>query len=104
MRTLTWFDRLLGRDMFEVDCTVVVENTFDFLHSNVELHGVVPECGDAVQVIDPPTQVAYGETVCCERRAQVLRGGPWDAFWGRVSAAAEFPELFDLSFTERRKL
>lgn len=104
MMTLGWFDRLLGRRLFEVDCVVTIENTFDFLHSNVELEGIAPQCGDAVLVIDAPTHVPYGDSVTCRRRAQVLRGGPWDAFWGRVSAAAEFPELFDLSFTERRQL
>ncbi|RJS92086.1 hypothetical protein [Salinisphaera sp. Q1T1-3] len=104
MMQLSWFDRLLGRTLFEVPCVVTVENTFDFLHSNVELQGVAPECGDAVQVIDAPTDVPYGKTLTCERRAQVMRGGPWDAFWGRFSAMGEFLELFDLSFTERRQL
>lgn len=104
MKALNWFDRLLGRRLFEVDCTVTVENTFDVLLSNVELDDVAPECGDAVQVIDAPVDVPYGESLTCRRRAQVRRGGPLDAFWGRASAALEFPELFDLSFTERRQL
>ena len=97
-------DRLLGREVFEVPCTVEVEHTNEFLGAHVELDGFDPQPGDQVRVHDAPTEVPYGERVVQESRATVTRGGWLDRLWARVAAAPEITELYDLSFTPRREL
>lgn len=104
MNKLSLADRLLGRQQIVVGCTVTIEHTNESLEAHVELDGIEPESGDKVRVLDAPTDIRFGDRFVCERQAVVVRGGPLDSLWARLSAAAEFPELYDLSFTGRRQL
>lgn len=97
-------DQLLGRRTLEVPCRVSIVNSNESLEAHVELEGVTVEPGDQVCVIDPPTEVTFGESLVCERRATVTRGGWYDRLWAHVSALFELNELYDLSFTPRRQL
>lgn len=97
-------NRLLGREVFEVPCTVEIEHTNEFLGAHVVLEGFEPEPGDEVRVQDAPTDVGFGEHRVFERTATVMRGGWFDRVWARVAATAEITELYDLSFTPRRTL
>jgi len=97
-------DWLTGRRRFEVPCRVEVENSFDFLFTNVELEGVEVEPGDEVLVHDPPTDVPYGERVSVERRATVVRAGWPERLWTRLTGDLEFMELLEFSFSSGRRL
>lgn len=101
-RTLT--DALLGRQVYQVPCTVEIEHTNEFLKAHVELDGIEVEAGDAVRVIDPPTDVGFGERIFCHRRAVVTRGGWFDRIWARVAASGEINELYDISFSSGGRL
>jgi len=95
---------LTGRSTLEVPCTVEVENSFDFLFTNVELDGVEVGPGDEVLVHDPPTDVPYGERVVVERRATVIRAGWPERLWTRLTGDLEFMELLEFSFSSGNKL
>ena len=95
---------LTGRRSVQVPCTVEVENTFDFLFTNVDLHGIEVEPGDEVQVHDAPLDVAYGERVVVERRATVIRASRLERAWTRLTGDLEFMELLEFSFSSGRKL
>ncbi len=93
-----------GRETFEVPCTVEVEHTADSLHAYVELDGDVSiGPGDEVIVHGDPIKPAFGEKIVERRKATVKR-----ANWlGRITARAaglELTELYEVSFTPRRKL
>lgn len=100
---MTW-DWLTGGKTFEVPCTVEVENSFDFLFTNVELDGVDVGPGDEVLVHDPPTEAPYGERVVAERRATVVRAGWPERLWTRLTGDLEFMELLEFSFSSGRRL
>ena len=97
-------NRLLGRRLIVVPCTVSIEHTHLSLEAHVELEGVDVESGDEVRVHDAPTDVAFGDSLVCERTATVMRGGWFDHLWARIAGMADFTELYDLSFTGRRQL
>ena len=62
------------------------------------------EPGDAVQVHDAPTSVPYGERLTVRRTATVTRAGPLERAWTKLIAHLELTELYEVSFSERRKL
>jgi hypothetical protein len=95
-----WFSR--GR-RFDVACTVEVEHTAENLHAHVELDGVEIEPGDSVTVHDAPTQVAFGEKIVCRRMATVERAGLLQRAWTRFASHFELTELYEVSFSHRRR-
>jgi hypothetical protein len=95
---------LMGRQKLEVPCTVEIENSFDFLFTNVELEGVEVGPADEVLVHDPPTEIPYGERVVVRRRATVLRAGWPERLWTRLTGDLEFMELLEFSFSSGRRL
>lgn len=99
--TLDW---LTGRRTLEVPCTVEVENSFDFLFTNVELDGVRIGPGDEVLVHDAPVEVPYGERVVARRRATVVRAGWPERLWTELTGDLEFMELLEFSFSSGRRL
>jgi hypothetical protein len=103
-QTRTLSDVLMGRRIYQVPCTVEIEHTNEFLKAHVELEGIEVEAGDAVRVIDPPTDVGFGDRIFCHRQATVTRGGWFDRLWARVAASGELNELYDISFTSGRRL
>ena len=97
--------RLIPRKSFEVDCTVDVQNTFESLHAYVELDGDIKiEPGDEVIVHGSPVEVPYGEREVFRRRATVVRAGPIERLWTRMTGDLEFMELCEFSFSERAAL
>jgi hypothetical protein len=95
---------LTGTRTMEVPCTVEVENSFDFLFSNVELDGIEIEPGDEVLVHDAPTHVPYGERIVVRRTATVTKASPLERLWTKLTGDFEFMELLEFSFSSGRKL
>jgi hypothetical protein len=96
--------RMMGRKSVEVPCRVEVENSFDFLFTNVELEGIEVGPGDEVLVHDPPTEVPAGERIVVERRATVSIAGWLESAWTRLTGDLEFMELLEFSFSSGKKL
>jgi hypothetical protein len=97
--------RPLFRLTFETPCTVEIEHSPESLHAHVELDGDIEiEPGDQVLVHDAPTDVPYGETVVVRRTATIVRAGLLERVWTRWIGNLELTELYDVSFTERRRL
>ncbi len=97
--------RPLLRRTFKAPCTVEIEHSPESLHAHVELDGNVEiEPGDQVLVHDAPTDVPYGETLVVRRTATIIRAGLLERLWTRFAGNFELTELYDVSFTERRRL
>ena len=97
-----WFG---GRQTVEVPCTVEIEQTPESLHAHVTLDAafeMVP--GDEVQVHDAPTSVPYGERLLVRRTATVTRAGKLERLWTKLAGHLELTELYEVSFSERRRL
>jgi hypothetical protein len=95
---------MIGRRRFEVPCTVVVENTFDHLFTNVELDGIEVGPGDEVLVHDAPADVPYGERIEVRRHATVIRASGLERLWTELTGGFEFMELLEFSFSSGRRL
>lgn len=96
--------RLFRKTLDDVPCTVTIVHNNESLEAHVDLQGVEVSAGDQVLVHQPPTDVAFGDRIVCERRATVIRGGWLDRLWSHWRGAIELTELYDLSFTSRRRL
>jgi hypothetical protein len=93
------------RRRFEAPCTVEIEHSPRSLHAHVEIEGDVEiQPGDQVLVHDAPTDVPYGERLVVRRTATINRAGFIDRAWTRLAGNFELTELYDVSFSERRKL
>jgi len=101
---MSLFD-LFRRQRFEFPCTVEIEHTQKSLHAHVEIDAdFLVEPGDEVLVRDAPTEVPYGQRILVRRTAIVTRAGALERAWTRLSGMFELTELYDVSFTERRRL
>lgn len=97
--------RPLFRRTLDAPCTVEVEHSRESLHAHVEFDSDFEiEPGDQVQVHDAPTDVPFGERLIVRRTATITRAGLTKRMWTRVAGNFEITELYDVSFTERRKL
>jgi hypothetical protein len=85
-----------------VPCRVELAHTADDCYAHVILRDVEVGPGDEVQVLDPPTRIAWGERYAVEREATVARA----SWWGRLKTFAlsrfELDLLYEVSFSERR--
>ena len=96
---------LTGRRSVDVPCTVEIEQTPESLHAHVVLDAAFEiEPGDAVQVHDAPTSVPYGERLVVQRTATVTRAGRLERLWTKLAGHLELTELYEVSFSERRRL
>jgi hypothetical protein len=95
---------LFRKRIDDVPCTVTIVHSNESLEAHVELDGIQVRAGDQVLVHAAPTDVAFGESVECRRQATVVRGNWIDRLWARWRGAIEINELYDLSFTSRRRL
>lgn len=93
--------RLFART-FEVSCTVDVEQTNDSLHAYVDLDGYEVGPGDEVTVLDPPTEVPFGERVVKRCRARVTEAGLFTRLWTRVAAHIELTGLYEVGFDPKQ--
>ena len=102
---MTSVQKLMGRQVFDVPCTIEIENTFDSLHAHVDLDGdVVIGPGDEVLVHGDVIRVPYGEKVTLRRNATVTRANWLDRIVTKMTSRLEFTELYEVSFSSGRKL
>ena len=80
------------RQTLTAPCTVEIDSAIDI------------QPGDEVLVHDAPTDVPYGERIVVQRTATIIRAGLLERAWTRIAGNFELTELYDVSFTERRKL
>jgi hypothetical protein len=96
---------LKPREVFDVPCTIEIENTFESLHAHVDLDGNVEiEAGDEVLVHGEPIRVPYGEKVTLRRQATVKRATGFERMVTKIAARFELTELYEVSFSSGRKL
>ena len=97
--------RALMRQTFEVPCTVEIEHSPESLHTHVEIDSDIEiQPGDEVLVHDAPTDVPYGERIVVRRVAKIVRAGLPERAWTRLAGNFELTELYEVSFSDRRKL
>jgi hypothetical protein len=94
--------KTVGRRMFDVPCTVEIENSAETLHAHVELEGFEVGPGDEVIVHGAPTNVPFGERVVARCHATVRRAGPLDRLKAKVEGYLELTELYEVSFSSGR--
>ena len=92
----------LMRRNINVACNVEIANTAEALHAHVFLNGLEVEAGDSVLVHNAPTDVAFGESLSCDRRATVSRASWLDKLWVRLSSRFELTTLYEVSFSPDR--
>ena len=101
---MSWLQPL-RRQQFEAPCTIEIEHSSLSLHAHVELEGDIQiQPGDEVLVHDAPTDVPYGETLVVRRVATIIRASLMERVWTRLMGNLELTELYEVSFTERRRL
>jgi hypothetical protein len=94
-----------GSRVFEVPCTVEIEQTPESLHAHVELEGDIEiRPGDQVLVQDAPVSIGYGERIMVRRTATIIRANWLERQWTRLAGGLDLTELYDVSFSSRRKL
>ena len=95
----------LRRQTFESPCTVEIERSAETLEAHVVIDGDYDlRPGDEVLVRDPPTNSPFGERIVVRRMATITRAGLPERIWTRLAGNFELGELYDVSFTERRRL
>ena len=94
--------RKVGRNLFDVPCTVEIENSPETLHAHVELDGVEVGPGDEVIVHGAPTRAPFGEKIVAHCHATVRRAGPLDRLKARIDGYLELTELSEVGFSEGR--
>ncbi len=95
----------LRRRTFESPCTVEIERSAETLEAHVVIDGDYElRPGDEVLVRDPPTDPPFGERIIVRRTATITRAGLPERIWTRLASNFELGELYDVSFTERRRL
>jgi len=95
---------LLGHS-YTTSCTVDIENRFESLRADVILDDD-PDLrpGDRVRVHGAPVTVPYGGTLVLRRDATVRFADPISRAWARLRSEFECFELFEVSFSDGRKL
>lgn len=95
----------LRRRTFEAPCVVEIERSAETLEAHVVIDGdYVIRAGDEVLVRDPPTDAPFGERIAVRRTATITRAGLPERVWTRIVGHFELGELYDVSFTDRRRL
>ena len=92
---------LLTKDIEHAPCTVEVSHCFDSLHAHVRFNnGAVIFPGDEVKVNGPEIMAAFGEVVCEDRDATIIRASKLERLWTRLTGDFEIMELCEFSFSE----
>lgn len=93
------------RQTFTAPCTIEIEHSADSLHAHVEIEsGIAIQPGDRVLVHGAPSHVTFGDHMTIARVATIVRAGLLERLWTRFLANFEILELYDVSFSPRRKL
>ena len=89
--------------VFEVGCTITVEQSPEHFHAHVDLpDDVVMEPGDKVRVHGAPISIPFGSREVFHRKATVTRAGPVMRALTRLAAYFDLAELYEVSFNAGR--
>lgn len=89
--------------VFDVPCTITVEQSSLHFHAHVELpDSVVMEAGDKVRVHGSPISIPFGSREVFERQATVTRAGPVMRVLTKCAAFFDLAELYEVSFNAGR--
>lgn len=89
----------------QAPCRIVIEHSAESLHAHVEIDGDIDiNPGDEVLVHGAPSHIAFGEHMVASRIATIVQVGVLERLWTRLRANFEVFELYDVSFSNRRKL
>ena len=86
------------RDRIDVDCTVEIEQTAEFLHAHAMPEGITLRPGDSVFVHDAPHYVDFGDRLSVRCRATVVRAGMLERWWTQMTGLLELTELYEVGF------
>ncbi|MEM1052229.1 MAG: hypothetical protein AAGI28_09060 [Pseudomonadota bacterium] len=89
--------------VFDVPCTITVEQSSLQFHAHVDLpESVLMEPGDRVLIHGAPISIPFGSRQVFERQATVTRAGPLRRAMTKVAAYFDFAELYEVSFNAGR--
>ena len=89
--------------VFDVPCTITVEQSPEHFHAHVDLpDGVEMEPGDKVRVHGAPISIPFGSKQVFNRTATVTRAGPLKRALVRLAAYFDLAELYEVSFNAGR--
>ncbi|MCQ8277492.1 hypothetical protein NFI95_03385 [Acetobacteraceae bacterium KSS8] len=81
-----------------VHCPVEIALTPETFHAYAVPDGVALRPGDAVQVHDVPTEIAFGEVIRRDCRATVRRAGLLKRAWTRATSVFLLTSLYEVGF------
>jgi uncharacterized Zn finger protein len=89
----------------DTQCTIEIEHSEESLHAHVELDDESDlRPGDRVRVHGAPIRVKFGQRLTLRRPATVERAYWLERQWTRLTARFELSELYEISFSSRRRL
>ena len=89
--------------VFNVPCTVTVEQSPEHFHAHVDLpDDVIMEPGDKVRVLGDPISIPFGSREVFQRTATVTRAGPFKRLLVKAAAYFDLAELYEVSFNAGR--
>ncbi len=95
----------LTKEIEHAPCTVEISHKFESLHAHVRFNnGATVYPGDEVKVQGPEIMAPFGEVVCEERDATIIRASGLERLWTRLTGDFEVMELCEFSFSEEAKL
>jgi hypothetical protein len=95
----------LFRQSFQAPCTIEIEHSAESLHAHVDIESdFAIQPGDQVLVHGAPDHVTFGDEMVVTRVATIIRAGLFERLWTRFCANFEILELYDVSFSQRRRL
>lgn len=92
----------LAGERVELDCTIEIEHSEDYLHAHVELGDAEIGPGDEVLVHDAPAFVPFGTDAIYHRRATLQRAGLFGRVWTKLTAYGILTELYEIGFSVGR--
>ncbi|MDJ0979620.1 MAG: hypothetical protein QNI87_13930 [Erythrobacter sp.] len=93
----------LRERVFDVVCTITVEQSPEHFHAHVDLPAdVVMEPGDKVRIHGDPIAIPFGSREVFERTATVTRAGPIKRLAVKAAAYFDLAELYEVSFNAGR--
>lgn len=94
-----------ARRIHTTQCTIEIEHSEESLHAHVELDDQSDlRPGDRVRVHGAPIKVTFGQRLKLRRPATVERAHWLERVWTRLTARFELNELYEISFSSRRRL
>ena len=89
--------------VFDVDCTITVEQSPEHFHAHVDLpDDVVMEAGDKVRIHGAPISIPFGSREVFQRTATITRAGPLKRAAIKAAAYFDLAELYEVSFNAGR--